>query len=47
MNTDLKERTKRYSLLILDLVDRLPNSISTRVISNQIAKFGTSVGANY
>lgn len=47
MNTDLKERTKKYSLLILEVVDKLPNSISTRVVSNQIAKSGTSVGANY
>lgn len=43
----LKQRTKQFSLLILELVDKLPNSIATRVVANQIAKSGTSVGANY
>lgn len=44
---ELKIRTKNFSLLIIDLVERLPNSISVRVIANQIVKSGTSVGANY
>lgn len=44
---ELKARTKRYALMIIDLVEVLPNSISSRVIANQIAKSGTSVGANY
>lgn len=45
--TDLKLRTKYFSLMIIDLVEKLPNTISGRVISNQIVKSGTSVGANY
>jgi len=44
---ELKLRTKNFSLLVIDLVERLPNSISVRVIANQIVKSGTSVGANY
>jgi four helix bundle protein len=44
---ELKLRTKNFSLMIIDLVERLPNSISVRVIANQIVKSGTSVGANY
>ncbi len=44
---DLKLRTKNFSLMIIDLVEKLPNSISVRVIANQIVKSGTSVGANY
>ena len=45
--TDLKFRTKNFSLIVIDLVEKLPNTISGRVISNQIVKSGTSVGANY
>lgn len=44
---ELKLRTKNFSLMVIDLVERLPNSISIRVIANQIVKSGTSVGANY
>jgi four helix bundle protein len=48
MTTDeLKLRTKNFSLMVIDLVERLPNSISVRVIAHQIVKSGTSVGANY
>ena len=44
---ELKFRTKNFSLMVIDLVEKLPNSISVRVIANQIVKSGTSVGANY
>ena len=44
---ELKIRTKKFSLLIIDLVEKLPNTITGRVIANQIVKSGTSVGANY
>src|SRR5690606_40134154 len=40
-------RSKQFSLMILEIVDLLPPSVSTKVISYQIAKSGTSVGANY
>ena len=46
-NTELKLRTKIFSLMIIDLVEKLPNLISARVVANQIVKSGTSVGANY
>ena len=46
-NDQLKNRTKQFSLSILNLIERLPNSMSTRVVMNQIAKSATSVGANY
>jgi len=45
--SELKSRTKNFSLMVIDLVEKLPNSISVRVIANQIVKSGTSVGANY
>ena len=43
----LKNRTKAFSITILDLVDKLPNTISGRAVANQIVRSGTSVGANY
>ena len=44
---ELKLRTKKFSLEIIDLVENLPNSISSRAVANQIIRSGTSVGANY
>jgi len=44
---DLKLRTKQLSLRILNLVDHLPRSTKGRVIADQLARAGTSVGANY
>lgn len=44
---ELKARTKKFSLMIIDLVERLPNSIASRAIANQMVRSGTSVGANY
>jgi len=46
-SNELKNRTKKYSIAILDLVEMLPNTISGRAVSNQIVISGTSVGANY
>lgn len=46
-NEQLKNRTKQFSLSILNLIDKMPNTTSTRVVVNQIAKSATSVGANY
>lgn len=48
MTTDeLKLRTKKFSQEIIDLVEKLPNSISAKAIANQIVRRGTSLGANY
>jgi four helix bundle protein len=47
MKNDLKDRTKKFSISIIDLVELLPNSISGRAIANQLVRSGTSVGANY
>ena len=46
-SNQLKNRTKKYSITILDLVEKLPNTIFGRAVSNQIVRSGTSVGANY
>ena len=44
---ELKDRTKKFALLIINIVDQLPNTITGRTISNQIIRSGTSVAANY
>jgi len=44
---DLKKRTKIFALEIKKMVDSLPNSKISHVISNQILRSATSVGANY
>lgn len=44
---ELKIRTKKFSLMIIDLVEKLPNTISSKAIANQMVRSGTSVGANY
>jgi len=44
---DLKARTKMFALRILKLTAALPDGQEARVIRNQLARSGTSVGANY
>jgi len=44
---ELKDRTKAFALRILKLVDAMPDTKSGRVLANQLARSGTSVGANY
>ena len=44
---EMKLRTKRFALRVMDLVDILPNTIKGRVLSNQLMRSGTSVAANY
>jgi len=45
--TELKNRTKRFALTILDLSDNLPNNSKGWTISKQIVRSATSVAANY
>jgi four helix bundle protein len=47
MANDLKERTKRFALDVLRFCSALPAKPDCRVISNQLMRCGTSVGANY
>jgi four helix bundle protein len=43
---DIKERTFRFALTIISLVESLPNTISAKTIGNQLIRSGTSIGAN-
>lgn len=44
---ELEERTKRFSISIIQLVKTLPKSKAADVIGYQILKSATSIGANY
>ena len=44
---EIRERSKKFSLKILELSEMLPNSKRANVINYQITKSGTSVYANY
>jgi four helix bundle protein len=46
-SAELRDRTKRFALRVLALIDRLPNTIGGRVLANQLVRSSTSVGANY
>ncbi|MBU0694445.1 MAG: four helix bundle protein [Candidatus Omnitrophica bacterium] len=44
--TDLTKRCYRFSLEVITLTDKLPNKRSAWVISDQIIRSATSIGAN-
>ena len=44
---ELKDRTKKFALRVMRLVDALPNSAMGRAIANQLIRSGMSVAANY
>lgn len=47
MSKELQDRTKKFSLSIIDLVERMEYSMSKKVVMNQLVRSATSVGANY
>jgi four helix bundle protein len=47
MTEQIKDRTKRIGLEIIQLIDLLPQKTSSWVISKQIIRSATSIGANY
>ena len=46
-NADLKARTKRFALRIVNLVESLPRTQTSQVMGKQLLRCGTSVAANY
>ena len=44
---DLKERTKKFALRTIKLVEALPRTRTGDVLGRQLLRSGTSVGANY
>jgi four helix bundle protein len=46
-SAELQQRTKSFALRVLKLIEHLPNTIGGKILANQLARSGTSVGANY
>ncbi|MCG2695703.1 four helix bundle protein [Candidatus Parcubacteria bacterium] len=44
---ELKDRTKKFALRVIKLVNSLPKTINGRAIGNQLIRSGTSTAANY
>ena len=44
---DLQIRTKRFALQIIRFCEGLPKDDTSRILSRQLLRSGTSVGANY
>ena len=44
---ELQDRTKRFALRVLNLVDALSRTAAGRAIPMQLVRAATSVGANY
>lgn len=45
-NRDIEERTLRFAVRIIKLVEALPRSVAGQVLAKQLMRSGTSVGAN-
>jgi four helix bundle protein len=45
--TEFRRRTKKLALMVIPLVDELPNTRSGRAIGNQLIRSETGVGSNY
>jgi len=46
VKTELKYRAYKYSIAIIEFLDSLPKNVSTTVITNQLLRSATSIGAN-
>ena len=46
-NQDLRARTKKFALEIIEFFESLPKDETSRVLGRQLLRAGTSVGANY
>lgn len=44
---DLKERTKKFALKVIKVVEMLPRGRIADILGRQLIRSGTSVGANY
>lgn len=47
MSKELLDRTKKFSLAIIDLVEKIDYSISKKIVVTQLVRSATSVAANY
>ena len=44
---EMLQRTKKFALRVMKVVDALPNTPAGRAVGNQLVRSGTSVPANY
>lgn len=44
---ELKNRTRKFAVDILNFVDQLPNRRSAHIIANQLGRSASSIAANY
>jgi four helix bundle protein len=44
---EFKDRTKKFALRVISLVEALPRKQTAQVTGKQLLRSGTSVGANY
>jgi four helix bundle protein len=44
---EMRARTKQFTLRVMKVVSALPDNTQGRIISHQLMKSGSSVGANY
>ncbi|OGW95500.1 MAG: four helix bundle protein [Omnitrophica bacterium RIFCSPLOWO2_12_FULL_44_17] len=44
---ELKQRMKIFSVRIMQLVDELPKTMTASILSKQLLRAGTAIGANY
>ncbi len=44
---EMQQRTKKFALRVMNLVEALPKTMAGRAIGNQLIRSGTSVPANY
>ncbi|MEI7726136.1 MAG: four helix bundle protein [Bacteroidota bacterium] len=48
MNKEIvKQRTKQLAIRIINMVEKMPNTMTSNVIGGQLLRSGTSIGANY
>jgi len=47
MSKELQERTKRFALSAIEIVEKMDYSIPKKVVMNQLIRSATSVAANY
>jgi four helix bundle protein len=46
-NENLKQRTRKFALDVIKLVEKLPRDMVSEVLGKQLLRSGTSVAANY
>ena len=44
---ELKQRTRKFAVDILNFVDKLPNRRSAKIVGDQLGRCATSLAANY